>query len=65
MTLFPVLCSLDTSLTFPACASKHLLEGSGRPLSERQWQGGLMMFNGDNYISDKAEGIIRQEGLVT
>lgn len=35
MTLFPVLCSPGTGLTFPACASQHLLEGSGRPLLGR------------------------------
>lgn len=35
MTLFPVFCSLATSITFPACASKHSLEGSGRPFFER------------------------------
>lgn len=41
MTLFPVLCSLDTSLTFPACASQHLLEGSRRPLLGRTMAVGL------------------------
>lgn len=35
MTLFPVFCSLGTSLTFPACATQHLLEGGGRPLLGR------------------------------